>query len=399
MKVKRYVARNMQEAIAKVKSDMGRNAVILHTRNFKEGGILGFFQKNYVEVTAAAETRRDNIPGESGLRDITSMVNKFKTLPKSKGEDFSQELRFKKVDTNKTSEALDQGISNELIEMKHMMTEMSNKLENATNSPEFAEPGQQLYSRLIKQGVEETLAKKIVRSTLQEANLQPQVSEAQLKNIFMSNILKPLKTCKPISFNKRQKKPRVFVFIGPTGVGKTTTISKLAGMYAIMKKKRVAFVTIDTYRIAAVEQLKTIGDIMNVPVGVVYSYDQLEGCLKEYSDCDLVFIDTAGRSHKNSEQIDELKELFNYTTPDETFLVVPATNNYRDILDIVDTYKDIKVTRLIFTKLDETSFYGAIYNVACHSKIPLSYFTNGQNIPDDLEIADSVKLAQLLIKE
>ncbi len=390
MKVKRYVAKNMQEAIAKVKSDMGGNAVILHTRNFKEGGIFGFFQKSYVEVTAAAETRKDNISDRSGLRDISSMVNKFK---------LNDRENSKTVPQNKKAEAVDQGLSNELNEMKHMMVEMSSKLENATTSAQFPKLGQPLYTCLINQGVEDVLAKKIVRSTLQEANLQPQVSETQLKNIFMSNILKPLKNCKPISFSKRPRKPRIFVFVGPTGVGKTTTISKLAGMYAIMKKKRVAFVTIDTYRIAAVEQLKTIGDIMNVPVGVVYSYDQLEGCLKEYADCDLIFIDTAGRSHKNSEQIDELKDLFNYTKPDETFLVLSSTHNYRDLLDIIDTYKDIKVTRLIFTKLDETSFYGPIYNVACHSKIPLSYFTNGQNIPDDLEIADSVRLAQLLMKE
>ena len=375
MRVKRFVAANIQEAMLQIKNEMGNDAVILHTRYFKEGGVLGLFKKNYVEITAAAE----NV-----------LTNRNSTLVQTSAN----------IQLPAPPIAMQPGHIEELKDMKTLMSEMSFMLERNSTISRYPQIGKNLYQRLRKQEIDEKLANKIVKATLQQLPLQANIPSEQINSVLFTNLLKPLKKSNPIVFNHtRLKKPKIYALIGPTGVGKTTTIAKLAAMFAILEQKKVALVTIDTYRIAAAEQLKTIAEIMNVPVHVVYSYNQLHDCLLELASSDIIFIDTAGRSHKNSEQLEELKNYLDITNPDETFLVLAATGKHQDMNEIIEVYGELNVSRLIFTKLDETSYYGSVYNIACRSKYPLSYFTNGQNIPDDIEIADPVKLVQLLMKE
>ena len=166
-----------------------------------------------------------------------------------------------------------------------------------------------------------------------------------------------------------------------------------------MEKKKVGLITIDTYRIAAVEQLKTIGDIINVPVNVIFNQENLRESLQEMKDYDVIYIDTAGRSHKNETQVNELKQYLESANSNEIFLVLSSTSKYQDFLDILATYQDVNITSLIITKLDETSNYGSIYNLLYNYEYPISYFANGQNIPDDIEAADPIKLVQMLVKE
>ena len=386
MRVKRFVAATMQEAMAKVKNEMGNDAVILHTRHFKEGGFLGLFAKNYVEVTAALEQPKPNI------QPVFQVAKPLVTWDENRNNLATDQC----TPPVKTSSHF----TYELKEMKNLMQEMVEQIGQVTQVPQFPRLGQYLYQRLSKQEVEDKLARKIVKATLQQVNLQPEYTPGQLEHIFLTNILKLLKKSKPIILGKkRQNKPLLCALVGPTGVGKTTTIAKLAAMYAIMERKNVALVTVDTYRIAAVEQLKTVGEIMGIPVRVVFTPQNLRECIGELVDKDIIFLDTAGRSHKNVMQITELKSFLEIANPDQTFLVLSSTSKYQDMLEIINTYLDLNVNRLIFTKLDETSSFGPIFNIACRNKLPLSYFTNGQNIPDDIEIADPVKLAQLLIKE
>lgn len=415
MRVKRYVASSIEEAMSRIKTEMGINAIILHTRYFKEGGFLGFFKKTYVEVTAASEEADHKIqekitpsaaPKLSHLAPHSYGLTKPAPagIPKCSEEvSYTDSMASAPPGQNNPARRAvlsGSGLNYELSEMKSLMTEMSQIIEDNSQVAHYPRIGQSLFLRLKRQEVEEKIAKKIVKSTLQQLALNPQVNEEQVENIFMSNLIKLLKKSKPILMgNTYQKKPRIFSLVGPTGVGKTTTIAKLAALLSIMEHKRVAFITVDTYRIAAVEQLKTIAEIMDVPISVVYSVAQLRDCLQEYADKDAIFIDTAGRSHKNAQQLEELKVYLDIASPDEIFLVLASTGKYQDLLDILEAYRDFNISRLIFTKLDETSFYGSIYNIACRSKIPLSYFTNGQNIPDDIEVADPVKLVQLLVKE
>ena len=380
MRVKRFVAANIQEAMLQIKTEMGNDAVILHTRYFKEGGVLGLFKKTFVEITAATEngqkhTYKQMSAETQGGRDY----NKLPVAPPAIQSCHLEDLK----------------------DMKTLMSEMSYMLERNSSLTHYPQIGKNLYQRLRKQEIDEKLVNKIVKATLQQLSTQANLPPEQINNVLYAQLLKTLKKSNPIVFNHtRQKKPKIYALIGPTGVGKTTTIAKLAAMFAIIEHKKVSLITIDTYRIAAAEQLKTIAEIMNVPVHVVYSYNQLNDCLLELAASDIIFIDTAGRSHKNSQQLEELKNYLDITNPDETFLVLAATGKYQDLLEIIEVYSELmNVSRLIFTKLDETSYYGSVYNIACRSKYPLSYFTNGQNIPDDIETANPAKLVQLLMKE
>lgn len=375
MRVKRFVAASIEEAMAKIKLEMGLNAVILHTRYFKEGGFLGLFKKKYVEVTAATE---QEIPGFEN-----KIAPKLPQLPQYLPEpDRSKEASY------------------DINEMKSLMDNMSKLIEENSNISHFPKVGQSLFMRLKRHEVEEKIAKKIVKSTLQNLPPNTGLPEDQLENLFMANVLKQLRKNKAFKLKTTgQRSPQTFALIGPTGVGKTTTIAKLAAMYAIMERKKVALLTVDTYRIAAVEQLKTIAEIMEVPIKVVYSVSQMRDAIMEYHDKDVIFIDTAGRSHKNPLQVEELKTYMEIAEPNEIFLVLSGTSKYNDLLDIMAVYSDFNISRLIFTKLDETSSYGPIYNIACKSKIPIAYFTNGQNIPDDIEVADHLKLVQLMMEE
>ncbi|HHY05620.1 MAG TPA: flagellar biosynthesis protein FlhF [Clostridia bacterium] len=368
MRVRRFVATNMQEAMERIKSELGNEAVILHTRYFKEGGFLGLFRKKYVEVTAAVDN---------------NVYDDLATVKEETSADLAPQNRE---------------IVSDLAAMRKMMQEMSFLLGNL-GEPKFPKIGQTLYHRLIKQEIDNNIAQKIVKLTIDEYSRTPLQTKEELNKIFLANLLKPIQKIRYEPAPAKQGKPRILTFIGPTGVGKTTTIAKLAAISAVMEKKKVALITVDTYRIAAVEQLKTIGDIMNVPVKVVFNPENLQECLQDMLDFDVIYIDTAGRSHKNETQVNELKEYLGSAHSDDIFLVLASTSKYQDFLDILETYQDVNITSLIFTKLDETSNYGSIYNLVYKKKHPISYFANGQNIPDDIEIAEPIKLVQMLMKE
>ena len=195
-------------------------------------------------------------------------------------------------------------------------------------------------------------------------------------------------------------KPHVVFFIGPTGVGKTTTIAKIASKYKVDYEKKVAFITADTYRIAATEQLQVYANILDAPMSIVYSKEELNEAIEKYAEYDLVFVDTAGFSHKNEEQKEDIRNLIQGVDPEytsEVYLVLSATTKYRDLLDIVDTYRTISEFKLIFTKLDETSTYGNLLNIKLYSDAELSYTTNGQNVPDDIELFDTQKIVKQLL--
>ena len=196
-------------------------------------------------------------------------------------------------------------------------------------------------------------------------------------------------------------KTKIAFFIGPTGVGKTTTIAKLASKYKINEGKKIAFITSDTYRIAAVEQLNTYASILDIPVKVIYSPGEITEALNEFKKFDMIFIDTAGRSHKDEKQKNELFELINCVDEDkydvEKYLVLSVTTKYKDLLNIVDAFKEVTDYRILFTKLDETVTLGNILNIKLYTGASLSYTTYGQNVPDDIEVTNVQKLAKQLL--
>lgn len=255
-----------------------------------------------------------------------------------------------------------------------------------------------IYGKLIDNEVSEEYAdlimKDIESSLKKESNI-----DSILAAVYQKIILK-LGEPRDIVLGNR---PKVVFFIGPTGVGKTTTIAKVASRYIFEMNSKVAFITSDTYRIAAIEQLNTYAGILDSPVSVVYSADELEKCMIEYKDYDLIMVDTAGRSHKCNEQMDDLTVMLDKVKDMkdnfdiQIYLVLSVTTKYKDLVDITQRYKDIEDWAILFTKLDETCSLGNILNIRLLTGAPLSYTTSGQNVPDDIELVDEQALARQLL--
>ena len=218
-----------------------------------------------------------------------------------------------------------------------------------------------------------------------------------ISNVYQKMILK---LGQPDVISLSKSKPKVVFFIGPTGVGKTTTIAKIASKFKIEQEKKVALLTADTYRIAAAEQLRTYADILNTPLSIVYTPEDIAKEIEKLHEYDLILVDTAGFSHKNDAQREDMKTLLS-SLPDtyerQIYLVLSSTTKYKDLIEITETYQNFCEYSLIFTKLDETRAYGNILNMKLKTGAPISYVTTGQNVPDDIEVVDTQKLVKQLL--
>jgi flagellar biosynthesis protein FlhF len=253
-----------------------------------------------------------------------------------------------------------------------------------------------IYRTLIENEVNEHYANEVLGEV--ERFIRPgQSVDAILSNVYQKLILR---FGRPNTIELGKKRPKILFFIGPTGVGKTTTIAKLASKCKVESNYKVAFITADTYRIAATEQLRVYADILEAPMTIVYSPEDMNGAISELMDYDLVFVDTAGFSHKNESQRADIKRFIGGLSQEfekEIYLVLSATTKYHDLLDIVDIYRGISDFKLIFTKLDETTTLGNILNIKLYSGADLSYVTNGQNVPADLEVFNTQKIVKQLL--
>jgi flagellar biosynthesis protein FlhF len=252
----------------------------------------------------------------------------------------------------------------------------------------------ELRERLLMAGMGEALAAELLDSLPDFDAWSPQ-AQTPLAEAAVRDLIAHRTACAgPIVLTPGQLK--AVALIGPTGVGKTTTIAKLAAHFALVEHKRVALLTVDTYRIAAVEQLKTYSQIIDIPIGVAYSQAEVLPAVEQFADYDLLLIDTAGRSQKNVMQVGELKTLLE-AVHCETHLVLSAPIKEQDMLDAARRFSAARVDRILFSKLDETSTYGSLFTVADRTGIPLSYLTTGQKVPEDIEVAEGSKLAGLIV--
>lgn len=391
MKVKKFTGKNIQEIYQNIKLDMGNDAVILHTKKQKKGGFLGFFAKEVYEVTAAVEELNYddqlslNQEKEERKNEIIPEILNRQLIKTEIEEELAEEEEKEKLEEKKTD-------STELIEMQKKMDEMMELLESRQTS--FKGEFKKIYDYLLEEETEARIAGKIVKKI--EKKYFEGGGQDDPYDLLKDEIFRIIKKPQPLD-DKIKNKQKVVALVGPTGVGKTTTIAKLAANYTIKDKKKVSLLTVDTYRIAAVEQLKTVGDIIGVPVEVVFTPQNLKNAIQENSDKDFIFIDTAGRSHKNTMQMSEIKAFLDAAQADDTFLVLSSGTKYKDMLDIIEKYQPLNIKKIIFTKLDETSNFGAILNIADKTKKRLSYFTVGQSVPDDIEIADQEKYYSFLM--
>lgn len=349
MKVKRYLVKDMNEAMTKIKMELGRDAVILHTRKIRVGGIFKWFKKPVLEVVAAI--------------DDPVLPRTVPPVPVASPT------------------------SGEMDELKHMVTELIHKVDHIeVASKEVRQPEDIYIEALVASDVQPAIAKKILEIVQRQITVNIKNQEA-IFNAMKVVAREYLGECKPIESDVLTR-PAVYMFLGPTGVGKTTTLAKIAAKLSLTDNKKVGLITADTYRIAAVEQLRTYSEILGIPLEVIYEPSELDDALKRFKDKDYILIDTAGRSHKSKELKMDYDELTAHIHNVETFLVLSMTTGYKDMKGIIDSYGFLKTYRLLFTKLDEAVSLGNILNFKVLTGKPLSYFATGQSVPDDIEIAD-----------
>jgi flagellar biosynthesis protein FlhF len=281
-------------------------------------------------------------------------------------------------------------------DLKAMLVEVVGKLDSQPRTAaQFPTILQKLYDRLIALDVEPSIARGLTVYLQKE---QPHLTSYEaLCAALETPVAGLLKTAPPIAVEAGQRK--IVALVGPTGVGKTTTIAKLAANFALSRKVEMAMLTIDTYRVAAIEQLKTYGDIIGLPVDVVLTPQSLKEALKQHHDKGVVMIDTAGRSPYNRLHINELRSFLDVDAQIETHLVLSASTRLADLKSIVKNFGPCGVDRLIFTKTDETDIVGGIISIAHETGLPVSYITTGQSVPDDIAVADAQSLAAMLINE
>lgn len=380
MVIKKYLVKDMNEALTRIRYEMGKDAIIISQRKVKKPGIFGYFKPKMIEVTAALENNKIDPNWRQKKNDeidINESINSIKKLMKDKNKELNNNLEGSKEEIAVTPAVIDDNIKDEVKEIKELLNKV---IKNTAKEKEEDE----ILSYLREIDVEYELVEELLSKDYD--NLDD----------FKEDFKKLIKENVKISNENLQGK---VVLVGPTGVGKTTTIAKLAGRLALIDKKKVGLITIDTYRIGAVDQLRTYAEIMNIPFKVVITLKEMENAVEELKDCDIILIDTTGRSSKNTMQISELRAFIHKITPDNIMLVISGTTKNRDIDIILAGYRELNYEKLIITKLDETTAYGSIYNISKKSGKTIAYITTGQNVPDDIKSPAFDELEKLILGE
>jgi flagellar biosynthesis protein FlhF len=379
----------MAEALYQVKSAMGNDAVILHTRTYFRRRWLGLRRIEVVEITAGAglQTARKD-PRRTLTRQPAPPPAPLKAATATASP---QQL----LQTPAASNAVILGLSQDLGALKNMVLDLV-KQSRAQNNPDVPEELFDYYMNLIQNQVANELAEEVIKSI--QGTLRPD----QKKNpeIIREKLAEQLERMMPVAGPINRTKasgPHVVALIGPTGVGKTTTVAKLAANLKLRENRRVGLITIDTYRIGAVDQLKKYADILASSLRVVTSPEELKEAIKAMSDCEYVLIDTAGRAPNDSLKLHELKNFLSVAAPDEVHLVLSTTASQECIEHAIARFAEVRVDKIIFTKLDEAVHVGVILNVIRKVNKSLSYITTGQDVPDDIEVGKPKKLAQRIL--
>jgi flagellar biosynthesis protein FlhF len=463
----------MPAALAQVKQAFGAEAVILHTRAYKRGGILGFGARTIIEITAArgsdiGQARKPRRPAGQAAGSTTAVAPRDDDPRESMpaGELIRRTYLAAQAELKQSNAAApnrlggaqsnaaapsrqggalhagggpvvppdrdgaptavavvgdDSGIpryrplpkdelADEMRMVKRMVAKMARqqKEQAATvgrgkgkAAPDIPDKLFDQYLTLLQQEVTEDLAEEViaqVRAALKPEDLD---NAGVVRQAVCSAIAKlvPVEDAGSVKPRSPDGRPRTVALIGPTGVGKTTTIAKLAASFKLRERKQVGLITIDTYRIAAVDQLRTYANIIGVPLHVVASPADMRDAIGRCAGCDVILIDTAGRSQRDDPKLEQLSEYLAAASPHEVHLVLSSTCSQATLLDVVERFSQIRVDHMIFTKLDEAVTFGVILNVARKVNKRLSYMTTGQEVPHDIEVSRSDRLAALVLGE
>ncbi len=390
MEIKTFRAKTMQEALHLVRRELGAEATVLHTRELNTGLVGRFLRGRQYEIAASADMATTSSRSAEPLA-VSQAPVATATLEPAIDVDYSARYRdhFQQQDEQEASQGFD-----ELHALAEQLRERSQQTPNRHLPAAIFE----VYTDMIESDIDESIAQELVEQIRSDTGSETDVDvddrvavQAELVRILADE----LTVSGPIEALPGQG--RVVALVGPTGVGKTTTIAKLAANYRLRENKRVGLITVDTYRIAAVEQLRTYADIIDLPMEIVSTPREMSEAIARMSDLDLILMDTAGRSPRDEVKIQELKSMLAEAEPDEVHLVLSAVGGARSLAMTAERFATVGTTSLLITKLDEATVMGNLLSVTRKCGLPISYLTDGQNVPDDIQVAKSEKLARVIL--
>ena len=361
MQIKKFTADNYSQALARIKQEMGDEALILTTRSIREQTDWDGKGASKVEITAAIDSSANCV--------------KSNLIGKVSGGTFK-------------SPAFDEGIE---PDMKSLLYSLLGQTERA-QSMGLKSHQLELFSHLVSNGVNE----KIIAKILSKSSFSDEGKNFSSMRVQFMEIMKQLIVCRGGIETSNGQPSKKVALVGPTGAGKTTTIAKIAADLVYRQRKKVALVSLDTFRVGAIEQLAIYGDIMKIPVEIAKDQTELEGCVRRHSNKDVILIDTMGRCHKDRAYSSQLSKAFEGIGEVETHLVLSIGSNEKQFLESHRQFLSLGINRVLFTKLDEGLSFGDILNFSLRSRLPLSYFTTGQRVPEDIEVATQDKVIRLI---
>ena len=395
MKMKKYNAPSIAEAMKLIRTDLGEDAVILNSKVVVTKKFFGLVKQKNFEVVAGVDQvgKRPLVPPLPELRPIPVPVQQeeceleIESIPSK--EDYTKDSI-----NNQTGgySSINDDLKREIADLKSIMQSVQRQSIQSQYPDELLPfidylKRQELSKELIT-AISDELFKHFKHSDRDSSfNEMREITQSYLRNQLTDVEIGGL------TYDKKY-----INVLGPTGVGKTTTIAKMAARSVLEKKKKVGFITTDTYRIAAIEQLKTYAGLLQAPVEIVYNAEDYENAIKKLDYLDIIFIDTAGRNYKEAKYVNDLQRLINFSEQAESFLVVSLTAKERDIESIIEQFNKIPIGKFIFTKLDETNSIGTMFNLMIKYKKGLAYYTNGQEVPEDIEQADLENLFELFFQ-
>lgn len=415
MNLQTFKAATMAEALTQVKTTMGLDAVILHTRTFQTRYWLGLRRREMVEITAGkglniggrgrrtpaparpADVRPSDVRPAGGLAAYARHATGGRPVPSNTDLAPRNAVEGARglLETPAGSSAAFLSLTTEMSALKTIVKDLVHHT-RSQKAPQVPEDLFNYYLQLVENQVAEELAAEIIRTIQKQVRPEHYSQPDFMRERIAEQLEKLLPTTGPIKRTKTVG-PHVVALIGPTGVGKTTTIAKLAANLKLREKHRVGLITLDTYRIAAVDQLKKYADIIGSPMRVVTNGEDLTAAMRGMQDCDFILIDTAGRSPNDTMKLNELKSLLAVAEPDEVHLVLSTTNSEECIQLAISRFGEVRTDKIIFTKLDEAAHVGVVLNVVRKVNKSLSYVTTGQDVPDDIEVGRGRRLAQLIL--
>jgi flagellar biosynthesis protein FlhF len=422
MRIKKFVGQDIKTLTDQMKEELGPEAIVLNTKKVARGGVLGALGKEMIEITAAIDEeveiagstysprthprgrsqpddsfetvlKRSGIQVPTGTSGIQSSetyegLQKMADRFERRGPESPRDLP---VGAKEISEIYH--LKSEVQEMKSSLTEIAHEIKYK-HSPSFPEHLKTAYATLIDNDVNENVAAEL----MQVVHKTLSVTQLERKETIDRHVIETIAGLITTGCMAQTKsgRSRVVVLVGPTGVGKTTTIAKLAAIHKLVNHVSVGLITADTYRIGAIEQLRTFASIADIPMEVVYRPADMTRAMKKLSKNDVVFVDTVGRSQRSKKDLAELKKFVDAAKPDEIHLVLSASTSGKALADVAERFKPLQPNHLIFSKIDEAVTFGPLFNIVQKQKLNVSYLTTGQSVPEDILPADGIKFASLV---